>query len=144
MAEYDSDLEGQEEHITIHGDAGSHTTKISKKRTFHEMEDNDNHYSSKHSNSKSQKFDHESNDDINAFINDSDDSDDNDIQQSDNEDIKFTDNSGSYQDVEFEIKDMDETYYHEIKDILSATEWDQKKLNVVQLTDTIINQQEIG
>eukprot|EP01083_Nonionella_stella_P094643 265609_1 len=143
MAEYDSDLEGKEEQITIHDGSQSNTTNSSKKRKFHEMEDDDNHYSAKHSKNKSQKLDHESNDNVNDFLNDSA-SEEDDIDESQQEDITFDDTSTLIQHVEFELKDMEESYYHEVKDILAATEWDQKKLNVVQLTDIIIQQEEIG
>ena len=142
--EYDSDLEGKDESVIIH-DETTNNQQTSKKRSFHEMEDNDNdnNYSAKHSNKKP-KLDHPSNDDIDAFLNDSDDDDEDSDLDEQEEDITIDKESMLYQEVEFELKDIHDLYYHEVKDILAATEWDQKKLNVVQLTDTIIKQEEIG
>lgn len=142
--EYDSDLEGEQEQIQIH-DGSQSVNKQSKKRSFNEMQENDTHYNSdNHSKSKLAKLDDAANEDLDSFLNDSDDDENDETDEEQADDIVLNTESTLIQDVEFEIKDIAETYYHEIKDILAATEWDQKKLNVIQLTDIIIKQEEIG
>ena len=52
--------------------------------------------------------------------------------------------NGETEMIDFEMKDMYDGYYHEIRDILGATDWDQKKLHVSNLADVIVKQEEIG
>ena len=46
--------------------------------------------------------------------------------------------------VDFEILDIHQGYYHHIKNMLGATGWNQNKLHVGLLSDTIVAQEEIG
>ena len=80
-------------------------------------------------------FDDDEDDDDNAlrlFVNDGDgDGDDNGT-------------AAAEQIVEFTMVDMNASFYHEVRDILSATDWDQQRLHVGLLADTITKQMEVG
>ena len=151
MAEYDSDLEGKAEEIIVHNEVESNTQAISKKRRFSEMEDDndrtDNNDSCNHSATKKQKLDSQ---DIDGFLADCDDEDSDEDDSDSNSDEEYDDEitlvpkSSMIENVEFELKDMNETYYHGIQSILCATDWDPNKIHMTRLTNTIVEQEEIG
>ena len=126
MAECDSDLEGNQQEITIHDDDNDMNGKVlipinkeSKKRTFSEMNNDNDHYTANHSNHKQQKL-------IDDFLDDDDFDDDDEENENEDDGIIINKESSLIQNVEFELQDIRDSYYHEIKDMLSASDWDQK------------------
>jgi len=174
MAEFDSDLEENDESVIIHNEEQTVITHPSstpkKKRAFNEIEhaEHDDLSPPTKVAKLNGTHNHKASNDLDSFLEDSnddldEDQDDEEEEEDEDDDLSATKEDGFQtdgviegislnadahsmltQEVEFEVKDIYEGYYHEVRDILAATDWDQKKLHVGMLADTVVKQEEIG
>ena len=169
MEDVDSDLEDGDEHITVHAKKRSYqemtkestsSLKKTESATDPAMERTD-HYDTNHSRSKIQKLEAELMEmaNLDSFLNhvesEHDEDEDSDLEkllneeeeeeeEVDNTDLVIDGDFAIQQSVDFELMDIHQGYYHQIRDMLGATDWDQRKLRVVELSDAIVSQEEIG